>query len=328
MVKTDAPTGKYPDLYRHIGRVVDSFRDDEMNQPERRLLVVMSDGLDELINPNLDERRLTANQKRIRSAMDEIVEKAADLGIKIYVLAYTNFDERHLVNLQSLANRTGGIYRRLTADIDGPSISERIAELGRELSHQYVITLKPESYSGSDKPVNIRLEVTTTANRRDLKAVRTGERIGQRPTDVGAIFVMIGIIIGSLLGVFLLFLLLRAFIRSRRNRKPAQVEEVEEFVGPYKGRLMSTEGAYAGYEFYITEDVTTIGSLSGNTIVLAEGGVSKRHAGIKVEDMRFELADFGSTNGTYVNGAKITKQFLRDGDEIRLGDNKLRFTLK
>ena len=132
---------------------------------------------------------------------------------------------------------------------------------------------------------------------------------------------------GGLLGVFLLFLGVRALLRRSAN-KPAPVQQEEGFAGPYKGRLLATGGAYAGREFFITEDVTTIGSLAGNTIVLAEGGVSKRHAGIKVEEMRFELADFGSTNGTYVNGAKITKQFLKDGDEIRLGDNKLRFSLK
>ena len=83
-----------------------------------------------------------------------------------------------------------------------------------------------------------------------------------------------------------------------------------------------------GTEFYLTEDVTTIGRMDGNDIVLEGAGISQRHAGIKIEDMRFELADFGSTNGTLVNGNKITKQFLRDNDKIVIGDCEIRFTLK
>ena len=120
---------------------------------------------------------------------------------------------------------------------------------------------------------------------------------------------------------------IRKIARARANR-PVAVATEEGYAGPYKGKLTGTLGPYAGTEFFLTEDLTTIGSMAGNTIVLSEGGASRRHAGIQIQDMRFELADFGSTNGTFVNGAKITKQFLRDGDEIRIGENRLRFTLK
>jgi pSer/pThr/pTyr-binding forkhead associated (FHA) protein len=44
--------------------------------------------------------------------------------------------------------------------------------------------------------------------------------------------------------------------------------------------------------------------------------------------MRYELADFNSTSGTWVNGRKINKQFLKDGDEIRIGNTEMTFTLK
>ena len=81
-------------------------------------------------------------------------------------------------------------------------------------------------------------------------------------------------------------------------------------------------------EYYLTEENTTIGSVGGNTIVLPFNGVSKRHAGVKIDEMRFELTDFGSTNGTLVNGSKITKQFLRDGDVITIGEAEIRFSLR
>lgn len=323
--KEQTPTK--PSLYGHIATVLESFAEDA-EQPRRKILVVVSDGSDILANdPNRGEL--------LKKKIDEIVERATTIGVKIYavgfVMATDPDSERRLINLQSLASRTGGVYRRATKDVQGDKVNLGIADtlsgLASELHNQYVITFKPEEYRGSEKPVDIQMDVATTTGNLKFSRKKEKVKIGERPTDWGAILMLVGIVLGSLLGVFLIFLLIRKIIRSRANR-PQAVAVQEEFVGPYKGRLMATAGVYAGQEFYITEDVTTIGSLAGNTIVLTEGGVSKRHAGIKVEDMRFELADFGSTNGTFVNGAKVTKQFLKDGDEIRLGDNKLRFTLK
>ena len=40
------------------------------------------------------------------------------------------------------------------------------------------------------------------------------------------------------------------------------------------------------------------------------------------------LADYGSTNGVLVNGQRITKQFLKDGDTLRIGMVELEFKLK
>ena len=68
--------------------------------------------------------------------------------------------------------------------------------------------------------------------------------------------------------------------------------------------------------------------MEGNDLLLEDNSVSKRHAGIKIDEMRYELADFGSTNGVYVGGVKITKQFLKDGDVIQIGNTEMQFRLK
>lgn len=72
-------------------------------------------------------------------------------------------------------------------------------------------------------------------------------------------------------------------------------------------------------------DVTTVGSAEGNTIVLADPGVSKKHAGIRKLESAFELADLGSTNGVYVNGVKVPKKILEPGDIIRVGNTEAVF---
>ncbi len=58
-----------------------------------------------------------------------------------------------------------------------------------------------------------------------------------------------------------------------------------------------------------------------------ELGVSREHALLKQSSRAITLTDLGSTNGTAVNGVRLTPnspQALRDGDELRLGKLTLR----
>ena len=65
----------------------------------------------------------------------------------------------------------------------------------------------------------------------------------------------------------------------------------------------------------------TIGRVQGNDIVLPKGNVSKRHARIVLKDSKFIIVDLKSTNGTYVNGRKITSPLVvKDSDKIYIGD--------
>jgi pilus assembly protein CpaF len=65
----------------------------------------------------------------------------------------------------------------------------------------------------------------------------------------------------------------------------------------------------------------TIGRVQGNDIVLPKGNVSKRHARIVLKDGKFIIVDLKSTNGTYVNGRKITSPLvIKDTDKIYIGD--------
>jgi pSer/pThr/pTyr-binding forkhead associated (FHA) protein len=60
-------------------------------------------------------------------------------------------------------------------------------------------------------------------------------------------------------------------------------------------------------------------------IVLDDSIVSRQHARIELERDRFYINDLGSANGTFVNGARVARQELRDRDEIRVGNTNLIF---
>jgi hypothetical protein len=80
-----------------------------------------------------------------------------------------------------------------------------------------------------------------------------------------------------------------------------------------------------GQRFTLTEHPVSVGRKPECNIVLADPNVSRNHAEIRPHGEGFLLVDLGSTNGTKVNGVKVSQQPLRDGDEISFGNTRIRF---
>ena len=92
-------------------------------------------------------------------------------------------------------------------------------------------------------------------------------------------------------------------------------------------RLEVKAGPLVGQVVPLDAEIATFGSIEGNTVVLPDAAVSKKHAGIRLADGRFELADLGSTNGVFVNGVRTPKKQLQDGDVVRIGHSEFVFRL-
>lgn len=84
--------------------------------------------------------------------------------------------------------------------------------------------------------------------------------------------------------------------------------------------LKFISGKYQGGEFPIdlNQDVI-IGRSSDLDMVLVEDMVSRQHSRIFTEASELYIEDLGSTNGTFVNGEKVTKKRLKEGDRILVG---------
>lgn len=76
--------------------------------------------------------------------------------------------------------------------------------------------------------------------------------------------------------------------------------------------------------FQLINIETYIGRSEINHIVLQDPHVSRRHAKIIISNGEYIIEDLNSTNGTYVNGKKISKYYLSNGDKIRIGNNTLK----
>jgi hypothetical protein len=95
-----------------------------------------------------------------------------------------------------------------------------------------------------------------------------------------------------------------------------------------KGRayaLRFISGKYQGGEFPIYPDKPiVVGRSSDLDMVLVEDMVSRRHAKIAYAGDQITIEDLGSTNGTFVNGEKVKKARLKEGDRVLIGTSILK----
>src|SRR5579862_7259587 len=89
--------------------------------------------------------------------------------------------------------------------------------------------------------------------------------------------------------------------------------------------LRFISGKYQGGEFPIApEKQILIGRSSDLDMVLVEDMVSRKHARITMQGDQIWIEDLGSTNGTFVNGEKIKRARLKEGDRVLIGTSILK----
>ncbi|GHH19123.1 FHA domain-containing protein [Streptomyces gardneri] len=98
-----------------------------------------------------------------------------------------------------------------------------------------------------------------------------------------------------------------------------------ELGDPMPPRLVGHQGSLAGQRFPIGTTPLTLGRNGDNSIVIVGGNVSRFHAEVRREGHGFVLYDSGSSNGTRVNGARVTSHELQPGDLIEIGTETFRF---
>jgi hypothetical protein len=86
-------------------------------------------------------------------------------------------------------------------------------------------------------------------------------------------------------------------------------------------QLVMRAGPQPGQTFVLDQDSLTLGRDPGNEIMIGDPQVSRQHARITRQGGLTVIEDLESTNGTFVNGLRLTgPHTLTDGDVISLGD--------
>lgn len=91
------------------------------------------------------------------------------------------------------------------------------------------------------------------------------------------------------------------------------------------GRVLGVLELPTGQRVVLGEFIVTIGRSPECTITLHDTNVSRNHAEIRPSDIGYSVIDLGSTNGTKVNGQRITERDLRDGDIVTFGVTALTY---
>ena len=81
----------------------------------------------------------------------------------------------------------------------------------------------------------------------------------------------------------------------------------------------------AGERYYFDEDGFTVGRNADNHIVLSEASVSATHAKLRPVETGWKLMNMLSSNGTFVNGEKVTEKIIRPGDRVAFAEVEFLF---
>ncbi len=89
--------------------------------------------------------------------------------------------------------------------------------------------------------------------------------------------------------------------------------------------LRFISGKYQGGEYPLADSgELVIGRSSELDLVLIEDMVSRKHARLTLQPGQITISDLGSTNGTFVNGEKVKRAQLKEGDRILIGTSILK----
>jgi len=109
---------------------------------------------------------------------------------------------------------------------------------------------------------------------------------------------------------------------------PDQNKTVDQRMCPPSGAsAIVLSGFYEGLEVSLDRERLVIGRGRKADLALAEATISRAHAAIGFDGQAFYVEDLGSTNGTLVNGSRVSKQPLKSEDEIQMGKLRIGVTL-
>lgn len=341
-----SPDGEAGDLQlaNAVRRAIDELKKpraagDESGKPARRIIVVISDGL---------------NSQMDRNTFKLLGEYAAKARVPIHTIAYSPTDERGpLLNLGEISKRSNGTFRWARTDEE---LKAQLDTLGDELNKQYVLTYKIEARSLEGK----KFQLTSDDLESNVLVYDSkGGTLGQpavRPLIPWWLWLALGVVgVGALVVVMVArrgkrpkkamkFSPYRnaagqpnvgaqAQTHEPRAQAPAPQPKAQPKVAPQpqappqvtRGTLIIVSGALAGQRISVENQPVSIGKGPSTVQITDDPTVSTRHAELALSRGVFVLTDLGSTNGTFVNNQRITQPVrLSDGDLLRFGNTQMK----
>jgi hypothetical protein len=261
--------------------------------PPRRLIVVVSDGL----NAQMD-----------RGTFRALGDAAAKARVPVHTIAFSPADDRGpLVNLGEVSKRSNGTFRWAK---NADELKAQIDTLADELDKQYVLTFALPLDSLDGHRFQLR-EDRLVSN--ELRWEPGGAVFGYTgPTTRRSLaWLVLEWAIGILGALFALYVGFAIVLRlATRKKSGATLVFIE---GPQRGRVVQLARA-----------PIVLGK--GGPIVIDDAAASTRHCQLGFDGRGWLVTDLGSTNGTWLDGVRMTApRYLQSGQVLQLGQTRLRF---
>ncbi|HXF11466.1 MAG TPA: FHA domain-containing protein [Desulfuromonadaceae bacterium] len=89
-------------------------------------------------------------------------------------------------------------------------------------------------------------------------------------------------------------------------------------------KLVILNQGMIGRAYDLVAERTTVGRVEDNSFQIADPSVSSHHAEIHLRGPEILIRDLNSTNGSYINDARITESILKPGQTLRLGQVEMK----
>ena len=90
-----------------------------------------------------------------------------------------------------------------------------------------------------------------------------------------------------------------------------------------KAYILFLSGPLVGKLINLQEGSTVIGRADDADISINDIRISRHHLKIDIDEGRVQVEDLGSTNGTFINGTKVKRGKLEDGDKIQISSSTI-----
>lgn len=343
--ESDFLFGKQLDQLKALGRTTELYRNVilaleylDKQEADTKVMFLMSDG--------------QAEDKAYFHS--DVVKVARQYGIIINSIGYPRTVSLSvaLQTLRRLSEETGGHYFETSINYELPvNYQER---LFNNIANTGKLNISLESLATSQDAARIKLEYTTASGRNSVFVpVQVGRQISPavntvavpavtapatrtpdanpapvtivtRQVDSAPINLWLWYGIPAAFIIIIIFILITLFLLWQRPPKSGTTVAPTYEFKPYAYLI---EPDKDNTRHPITRTICRIGRGKDNELVLDDSSISRRHAEIhRNVHGSFDIIDMNSMNGVFVNGEKIGKAMLQEGDEIEIGDISLKFS--
>lgn len=341
MLATDNSAGD-PALLDSVDRALSLLKKaktEPEGKPLRKMIVIVGDGRD----MSGDKERTTRAGTR-----------AAKEGVRIHTIAYSPTDlRRPMLVLGELSKKSFGTFRWVRKG-GQDSWKAAFEQLRDEINKQYVVTYFLDQ---GEEVAGRKIHIVTagrvegaTSNELKVPDPACGATLcasgycaldkcvayksGSGRGIFGWILLIGGIGVGSILVLGLIGFVITKVQESKGGQPKAPKAPKGQPPAPPPGylpngrpipALLISSGPRSG-ERHMLFNGYLIGKQPGCSLIIEDGYTSSQHAQIGMDAVgNCKLFDRGSTNGTFVNGVRITESPLVHGSTIRIGSTEMRF---